>query len=125
MVAERLAEACATLRRMRGNDLVRIGALRALWPDAPADPWLAYASDRDTPVRPAAPSPEEIRRCDEALGWLLWIDGRSRKVVMGRACGASWRRLQALDGRCETTLKRVVIAAAVTKIVARLTGKRL
>jgi hypothetical protein len=88
---DRLEEAGRTLKRTpipRGELPPKV---KALWPDAP-DEWTAYGY---TPVKVVRtlPTPEEISRLDEVLGWLLPLDADVRAVVLARACGASWRAI--------------------------------
>ena len=38
---------------------------------------------------------------------ILKLDEESRRIVMARAAGISWRRLEEIDGRSHTTLRKV------------------
>lgn len=131
-VRYRLAEAAETLRRLpmpaNGRPANEVHALGAHWPEVVTATVEAYGRER-VRMRPPAPAPDAIRRLDEALGWLLWLDEDARRLVWARACGVTWRRLQERDGRCHVTLGRAV-KTALSVIAARLNavvvvGRRL
>ena len=92
-VAERLAEAAEVLDRLpEGRSL----GPYSLWPLLP--------DGGDAPrTRPAAPSPEAIDRMDEALSWLLWLDGAERQLVWLRAEGLPWKWITRRLGIGRTT----------------------
>ena len=69
-------------------------------------------------LRPARPTPAQITRMDEAIGWLLWLAEDERKVVWARATGMSWRRIEDMDGRSTRTLQNL-FASALRRILAR------
>jgi hypothetical protein len=48
-----------------------------------------------------------VSRADAAVLWLLWLEDAPRRIVWARASGIPWRRLEDLDGRSHTTLRRV------------------
>lgn len=81
-------------------DVVRQG-LDACMPSAPAR-------------RPPPPSAAAISRADEAVLWLLWLDESPRRIVWARAGNIPWRRLEDMDGRSHTTLRRIETAALET-----------
>jgi len=74
-----------------------------------------------TPQRPrvAAPTPGAIDRADETVAWLLWMEAEQRRIVWARACKIAWRKLEDLDGRSHTTLRKVR-ASGLDVILARL-----
>jgi Domain of unknown function (DUF6362) len=109
-VGYRLNEAAMTLHRMPMN--------RRDWPEVHWMVWPAVVRSaaevfdsygrRRAVTRPAAPAPENIRRMDEAVLWLLWLDDLERKITWARAEGYTWRELEDIDGRCHVTLRKVV-----------------
>jgi len=123
-VRYRLAEAADTLRRLpmpaRGRPPRAAQALAARWPDTVLAAIDAYGYGR-TRLRPAAPAPHDIRRMDEALCWLWWIEGERRRIVWARACGVPWRRLEDIDGRSDRTL-RARYQTGIAAIAWRLNG---
>lgn len=106
---QRLVEAADALRRLSMNGTKPSG-LRSQWPDVIHKVEEAYGWT-DGRVRPARPSPEEITRMDEAIGWLLWLDADQRKIVWARSMRMSWRRIEDLDGRSIRTLQNMHLAA--------------
>lgn len=100
-----------TIRDIPSRQMVR-------WPDVVRGSLDAYGF---TPQRPrvAAPSPAAIDRADETVAWLLWMDGEQRRIVWARACKIAWRKLEDLDGRSHTTLRKVR-TAGLDAILKRL-----
>lgn len=105
VVRAALAEAADTLRRL--PPAVRRPRLSS-WPEVVRDTAEALASADGGPRRRPAPTPGAIDRLDRTLGWLLACDGEARRLVWARACGVPWRRLEDLDGRSHTTLRKIV-----------------
>lgn len=103
-IAERLREAAQTLRRLRGHGL-KPQALRTHWPAVVRSSADAYGY-YDNVTREPTPSSEQVKRMDEAIGWLLWLEDDERKIVWGRACGIPWRALEDRDGRSSMTLRK-------------------
>ena len=110
----RLIEAADALRRLSMNGVKPTG-LRSQWPDVVHRFEEAYGAER---MRPPRPSPAEITRMDEAIGWLLWLDGEERKLVWARSAGLSWRRIEDMDGRSVRTLQHLY-ATALRRIFHR------
>ncbi len=100
-----------TIRDIPSRQLVR-------WPEVVRGALDAYGF---TPQRPrvAAPTPEAIDRADATVAWLLWMDAEQRRIVWARACKIAWRKLEDLDGRSHTTLRKVR-AKGLDAILARL-----
>lgn len=94
-IRHRLAEAAATIRRLPLPKYAKPAAYRTAWPDVAYD-WLTYASDR-THLERIPPTPFEISRMDEALGWLLLLSRQQRLILWGRANHWSWAKLAELD----------------------------
>ena len=91
-VAKRLQEAADILARLPEE---RARGFYDLWPR------LVGASC--TSARPAAAAPEAIDRMDEALSWLLWLDGAERQLVWLRAEGLPWKWITRRLGIGRTT----------------------
>lgn len=105
-VRARLVEASTVLRALALNCRDRPFGLVSHWPDVVRQGFevYGYASAR---LRPPAPSPAAVSRADGAVPWLLWLDGAGRRIVWARASGIPWRRLEDMDGRSHTTLRRI------------------
>jgi hypothetical protein len=123
---ERMREAAYTLRRLPMPRHGQPADFRVHWPDVAYD-WLAYGW---VPARAPRipPSPIEISRLDEVLGWMHWLTRDQRLVVWARATGWTWRRIEALDelerngrGRTERRL-RSVLGDGEARILAQLNG---
>jgi hypothetical protein len=105
-VRARLKEAAAVLRALALGLRDRPAGLMAHWPDVVRQGFEAYGYD-SVRLRPPAPSPAVVSRADAAVLWLLWLEDAPRRIVWARASGIPWRRLEDLDGRSHTTLRRV------------------
>lgn len=117
-VRARLAEAAEVLRALALGPRDRPARLVARWPDVVRQGFEAYGYG-PVRVRPLAPSPAAVSRADAAVLWLLWLPAAARRVVWARAQRLAWRRIEDLDGRSHTTLRRVE-GDAVTEICRRL-----
>ena len=82
-VVARLEEAGATLLAL--PDRGPSPRLRTYWPDFVRDASEAYGYGQSA-LRPATPSPHDIGRMDEALGWLALIP--QDRYVLRRVVGA-------------------------------------
>lgn len=100
-----------TIRDIPSRQLVR-------WPEVVRGALDAYGF---TPQRPRVPAPQPaaIDRADETVQWLLWMTTEQRRIVWARACKVAWRKLEDLDGRSHTTLRKVR-ATGLDAILARL-----
>ncbi len=112
-VKARLREAGRTRHRLRESGWTVPQEMRARWP--------AFLSDYPDPdKRTVAPvSAQAIDRMDEAFGWVLWLEDGVRQIVLARACGTTWRKLEDKDGRSRETLRKLH-DEALAIIVARL-----
>lgn len=99
---------------------------KAAWPDI-AYEWLAYGW---TPARAPRipPSPGEIDRLDEVLGWCLSLTREQRVIAWARANAWTWRQVEQMDeyerdghGRNEQRL-RCILGDAEARILAMLNG---
>lgn len=122
MVKARLREAAATLKRMRLEKWDYPSQRAAWWPDV-----VRLASDaygyQDTHVARSSPQPQAIDRMEEVLGWLLWLENGSQRLVWARAERLTWRQLETNDGRSRETLRKVY-DKALAVIVGRMAEKR-
>jgi hypothetical protein len=117
-IAARLEEAAKTLvaLKLTIRDIPSRHMVR--WPDVVRGSLDAYGFTAQRP-RVAAPTPGAIDRADETVAWLLWMDAEQRRIVWARACKIAWRKLEDLDGRSHTTLRKVR-ASGLDAILARL-----
>ncbi len=116
----RLVEAADALRRLSMNG-IKPARLRTQWPDVVHRVEEAYGWTGER-LRPPRPSPAEITRMDEAIGWLLCLDADQRKVAWARSMGLSWRRIEDIDGRSMRTLQNIH-ATALERILALRLGR--
>lgn len=123
---QRCREAAYTLRRLPMPKNGLPADFKVSWPDI-AYEWLAYGWN---PMRAPRipPSPREISRLDEVLGWLHWLTREQRVILWARARGWTWRQIEALDemeqdghGRRERCL-RAILGDAEARILAELNG---
>jgi hypothetical protein len=105
-VRARLKEAAGVLRALALGLRDRPAGLMARWPDVVRQGFEAYGYE-SVRLRPPAPSPAAVSRADAAVLWLLWLDDAPRRIAWARASGIPWRKLEDLDGRSHTTLRRV------------------
>ena len=98
---------------------------KVTWPDI-AWEWLSYSSPSKAPRIP--PTPHEIDRLDEALGWLHWLSREQRLICWARGRGWTWRQIEAIDemerdghGRQGPRLK-CILDDAEARILAELNG---
>jgi hypothetical protein len=127
-VRNRLREAAYTIQRLPMPKNGRPPEHRVAWPDVVYD-WLAYGwQDARAPRIP--PTPAEISRCDEVLGWLFLLTRDQRLVLWARAQPHpfAWRKLEALDelerhgrGRQAAQLRRIMHDGE-HRILAHLNG---
>jgi hypothetical protein len=92
------------------NGQIGPARLRAVWPDTKTDFW-AYGSTPQGRVR-LPPTAAQIALRDVVLEGLLTVfanDAFEAKLIMGRALGVKWPRLQSYDpkGRTDRMLRHV------------------
>lgn len=127
-IRQRFREAAWTIRRLPLPKNGKPQGWQVSWPDVVYD-WLAYGW---TPPRSPRfpPSPAEISRCDEVLGWLHWLTRDQRMLIWARSQAQkfSWRQLEALDelerdghGRTERAL-RGIMRDGEERILSHLNG---
>ena len=54
---------------------------------------------------------------EQCLDRIMALDLSSRRIVLARAAGIPWRRLEEMDGRSHTTLRKVEVSALL-KLIA-------
>lgn len=103
-VRAQLVEAMRVLRGLPVSQRDRPSKLQAVWAQyrqsGSADPACRQ------PLRPKA-TPEQIREMEAWLARMLDLDLESRRIVLARAEGIPWRRLEEIDGRSHTTLRKI------------------
>lgn len=105
-VKAQLREAAATLKRMRLEKGDYPSQRTAWWPDIVREATDAYGYN-NTSTTLGAPAPAAIDRMEEALRWILWLEDSSQRIVWARAEKITWRQLEAHDGRCRDTLRKL------------------
>ena len=61
-------------------------------------------------------TPKQISHMHYWVDQMLTLDEESRRIVMARAAGIAWRRLEEIDGRSHTTLRKVEKAALISML---------
>lgn len=97
---------------INGRD--RPSGARASWPDFHQDRHNFTAKYRYKSA--FKPSPREITQADHLLQQVMRLDEEARRIVMARAMGVPWRRLEEMDGRSHTTLRKIEASALLTLI---------
>jgi hypothetical protein len=105
---------------MNGRD--RPNGARASWPDFHQDQSMYSAKNRYKASY--APSPREISQADRLLQLVMVLDEVSRRIVMARAMGVPWRRLEEMDGRSHTTLRKIESSALLTLIKSEVVQRK-
>jgi len=104
-VRKHLEDALATLKLMPLGKLDRPLRSKSSWGDFHQAAVLSMSSHR-RPVR-RKPSSEEIFHMEQWLDALLGVPEEERRIVVARACRIPWRRLEEMDGRSHTTLRKI------------------
>ena len=117
-VRRHLASAMYVLKIIPLSPRERPSKLKALWPNYSETG--VYSTTRRA-MRPKA-TPQQIKEMEY---WLLRVldelDLESRRIVLARAQGIPWRRLEEMDGRSHTTLRKIegkalaILAKSTTK----------
>ena len=114
MVADRMEEATATLKRLPDE---KVRQLKSNWPET-VPVWGDYG-DEKTRLRLGPPSPDAIDRMDQTLGWLRWLEPAQARLVWARAERIPWKLiLRQLGGGRETARQK--LRAALSIIVSHL-----
>ena len=114
MVADRLEDAVATLRRLPP---VKVQGYFSIWPNIKYTEMEVLRMEK-LPIRLRA-LPDAIDRLEETMGWMAWLDAEERKLVWKRAARVRWKTLCWELGCDRTTLWRKWLIA-ITKVSTRL-----
>lgn len=118
-VRDAMVRAASTIRAMPRESKRRV---RSGWPDYVRG-WDAYDNEMAASVKPASPPPHLIDEADAAIQWLYWVPCEpDRRVVAARMFGVTWRKIQNMDGRSESTLRKRYRESLIG-IAARLNTK--
>lgn len=105
MIRLHLAMAMKTMRLLPHRPGDRPMAVRSSW--GAFDQASRFLSGRERqPIRQKA-TPRQIRHMEYWLDAMLQLDEEGRRITMARACRISWRRLEEIDGRSHTTLRKI------------------
>jgi hypothetical protein len=100
------------------NNRDKPNGIRASWPDFHQDNQIFSSKHRYKSM--FNPSPREITQADKLLQLVMTLDEQSRRIVMARAMGVPWRRLEEMDGRSHTTLRKVETSALISMMGAAM-----
>jgi len=103
-VREELIKAMAVLRLLPLSRRDLPGNMRPSWPSFSRGHGLAGGTR--TPARRKA-TPEEISHMEYWIELSRKLDQSSRRIVLARAGRIPWRRLEEIDGRSHTTLRKI------------------
>ena len=118
LVASRLREAARTARRLPP---VRVQGYFSVWPEFVRTPFERLAGD-ETPIPRFTPTPADVERMLEVIGWMPWLAIEQRHLVWMRAECYRWDDIARRFGCCPRTAQRrwtVAIEALGSKIFAR------
>ena len=105
LVRKALVKAMLVLRMMPLSYQDRPSPLRSQWPEFNRGQEQAGGAMRRH-VRANA-TPQQIGMMEYWLDLMLMLDDDSRRIVMARACRITWRRLEEMDGRSHTAMRKV------------------
>ena len=83
----------------------RPAGARSAWPNFHQQSWGMMSSKR-TPIRPKL-TPEQVTWVEDWLTHLMRLQTDERRIVLARATGIPGRKLEDMDGRSHTTLRKV------------------
>ncbi|MEO5346522.1 MAG: DUF6362 family protein [Magnetococcus sp. YQC-9] len=109
MVAERMAEAANTLRRLKVSGLKPQGYGNS-WPDIVHEFSEAYGYN-ELVVRLGPPAADAITRMDEAMAWLYWLEPDQVRLVWLHAEGVPRKIIQAKLGVQKTRAWQLWVSA--------------
>ena len=104
-IQQQLRQTMTTLRLLPLNARDRPNMPKSSWGEFKQIAMLSSAQYR-TPIRRKA-TPQEISEMDFWLIALGNLPEDERRIAMARACGIPWRRLEEIDGRSHTTLRKI------------------
>lgn len=104
-IIERLEEAAWTERHLPDKERRHLRYRLQHWPEWQRD-WFTGVSDLESQPRiRIVPSPQEIDRMEEVLGWLRWISASrhrdaitTARVIWAKSQGISFRKMQRMLG---------------------------
>ncbi|MFZ2738070.1 MAG: DUF6362 family protein [Burkholderiaceae bacterium] len=100
-VAIRFQDAVTTGRRLPP---VRVQGYFNAWPTIVRQEWERFA-DNERVIR-LPPSPVDVERMLEAMGWVQWLEVEQRHLVWMRADNYEWNEIGRRFGCCRTTAWR-------------------
>ena len=71
------------------------------------------------------PTPKQITHMQFWIYQILTLDEEKRRIVMARAAGIPWRRLEEIDGRSHTTLRKIEKTALNGMIPKLIKGRSI
>ena len=104
-VREALIRAMQTLKAIPSSHYNTPQRIRSQWPDFVRGSGLATLSER-RPIKAKA-TPEQISEMEHWLDLSMALEEECRRIVIARACRIPWRRLEEIDGRSHTTLRKI------------------
>ena len=104
-IQQQLRQTMTTLRLLPLNARDRPNMPKSSWGEFKQIAMLSSPQYR-TPIRRKA-TPQEISKMDFCLIALGDLPEDERRIAMARACGIPWRRLEEIDGRSHTTLRKI------------------
>ena len=104
-IQQHLRQAMATLRLLQLSARDRPLTIKSSWGDFQQIAALSSAQYR-MPIKRKA-TPQDISHMDFWLTAMANLPEGQRRIVMARACSIPWRRLEEMDGRSHTTLRKV------------------
>ncbi|MBF0423764.1 MAG: hypothetical protein HQL77_17895 [Magnetococcales bacterium] len=122
MVADRMAEAASSLRRLKVSGLKPVG-YGSSWPDIIHEFSEAYGYN-DLAVRLGPPTADAITRMDETMEWLRWLESDQVQLVWLHAEGVPRKVIMAKLGVQRTRVWEMW-ASALTIIVTMLNRKKM
>lgn len=102
IVASRLIEAAHTARRLPP---VRVQGYFNVWPEFVRTPYERLANDEGPTIR-FVPTPANIERMLEVIGWMQWLELEQRHLVWMRAERYRWEDISKRFGCCTRTAQR-------------------
>jgi hypothetical protein len=118
MIEDRLEEAAFTLRRLPDS---RVPGYFNTWPAVVRSVYEAFGYERASMPR-IAPTPESIKRMEEAFTWLPWLEPDDARIVWLRAERVRWKPICFRVGLTRQAAWARWVAALVT-IANRLNCK--
>ncbi len=111
-VRKHLATAMATLKILPIEDGDRPAKIKSAWPAYNQISAMSTGGERRA-MRLKA-TPKQVSHMYYWLDAAMEIDEDWRRVVLARACRIPWRRLEEIDGRSHTTLRKIENSALAT-----------